>query len=440
MDLVPPSLPEHPMRLPLIPILLAAGMTLACSPGRAADSSRAAGGDTTATTTTSAGAALAADTAELGRLAAQVARNGLRIRKGDVVMIAGGKHTIPAMEAFALETARLGGVHSLLLHSERVLRAELTEIPEEHLGLPADHFADWLRSTTVYIGLPGQADPKAVFADVPEPRLAKWSAGFSAIYDMLNNSRVRGAYIDYPSPGAAAAVGMDPDAFTRMQLAAIGADPEGMMRTGQALEEKFRNARSVRITSPAGTDLRLILAGRPGIVDAGMLSPGAEREKLFAKRWFVLPGGNFGIAPRETSATGTLVIPRDMCKFGPVRDARYEFSEGSVTSVTAAEGEPCVSQQLEAYGANLKRIGSIGVGLNPELRVVEQGGDYRPYNAAGMVGIFLGDNTLMGGTNKVPGAVGIGLPVVNATVEVDGQVLVRDGKLAAGEVASSGVQ
>lgn len=57
-----------------------------------------------------------------------------------------------------------------------------------------------------------------------------------------------------------------------------------------------------------------------------------------------------------------------------------------------------------------------------------------------MVGIFLGDNMLMGGTNKVPGAVAIGLPVVGATVEVDGQVLVRDGKLVGCEVASSGVE
>ncbi len=30
-----------------------------------------------------------------------------------------------------------------------------------------------------------------------------------------------------------------------------------------------------------------------------------------------------------------------------------------------------------------------------------------------------------------------GLPIVNATVEVDGQVIVRDGKVTVGEVASS---
>ena len=418
------------MRIPST-TLLAVGVAFACAPDRDADKTKAEA------TASSAGGSVAADTAELGRLARQVTQRGLRIRKGDVVMVAGGAHTIPIMEALALETARVGGQYNLQLQSQRLLRAELTEVPEEYVGLPPDFFADWLRSTTVYIGLPGLTDPEAAFAGVPEARLAKWNAGFSAIHGMLNGSPVRGAFIEYPSAGTAAAVGMDPDAFARMQLAAIGADPEAMARTGQELEAKFRSARSVRITSPAGTDLRLMLAGRPGILDAGMLSPGAETEKLFAKRWFVLPGGNFGVAPRETSATGTLVIPKDKCKFRPVRDARYEFSAGTLTSMAAAEGEACIKEQFDAYGETIRRIGFVGIGLNPELEVVEQGGDYRPYNAAGMVYVLLGDNRLLGGTNEVEGGMSFGLPIVNATVELDGQVVVRGGKITAGEAAAT---
>ena len=418
------------MRIPSTTMLLAVGLALACAPDRDRDR-------TTATdSTSSAGGSVAADSSELGRLARQVTQRGLRIRKGDVVMIAGGAHTIPVMEALALETAKVGGLYNLQLQSQRLMRAELTEVPEEHVGLSPTFFADWLRSTTVYIGLPGLTDPEAAFAGVPQDRLAKWNAGFSAIHEMLNGSPVRGAYIEYPSPGRAAAVGMDPDAFSRMMLAAIGADPESMARTGHALEAKVRNARSVRVTSPAGTDLRLTLAGRPGILDAGMLSPGAEKEKLFAKRWFVLPGGNFGVAPRETSASGTVVTPKDRCNFRPVRNARYEFAAGALTVVTAAEGEGCIQEQLESYGEGIKRIGFLGIGLNPELQVVEQGGDYRPFNAAGMVYLVLGDNRLLGGTNEVEGGMSFGLPIVDATVEVDGQILVRDGKVTAGEVAS----
>ena len=422
------------MRL-AVPVLSAAAILVAgaCSRGSGGDGPRSP------STVSSSGAAVSADgdTEQIRKLASQVVQRGLRIHKGDVVMIAGGTHTIPAMEALALETTKLGGLQSILLYSERVLRSELMDVPEEHLAQRISYFADWLHSTTVYIGLPGQSDPKAVFGGVPDSRLAKWNARGAAIYEMLNNSSLRGTYIDYPSPGAAAAVGMETEAFTRMQLAAIAADPDAMARSGQVLEEAIRSAKVVRVTTPAGTDLRVELAGRQGIVDAGKLAPEAETAKVFAERWFNLPGGSFSVAPRETSATGVLVVPKDQCKFKPLLDARYEFAGGTLKSLGAREGEACMKAQVAAYGAGIKRIGSLSIGLNPELRVVEEGGDYRPYNAAGLVVVFLGDNTLMGGSNKVDGAVAVGLPVTNATVEVDGRVVVRDGKLAAGEVAAA---
>ena len=418
-------------------VVTAAALAVACTPhpqGRAgaAEHRETAGATAPAGDATPAGLA---DSAGMDRLAEQVVQRGLRIHRGDVVMISGGAHTIPAMEALAIEASKAGGLQSLLLSSERVLRSELRDASEDNLRQPIRYFADWLRSTTVYIGLPGTADPKAAFADIPESRLAILNERAASIYDMLNGSDLRGTFIDYPSAGGAAAAGMQPEAFFRMQLAAIGADPEAMARAGRALEATFRRAKVVHITSPGGTDLTVTLAGRPGIVDAGMLAPGAEREKLFAKRWFILPGGSFGVAPSEISAQGVIATPKDQCKFRPVREARYEFSGGSLKGVTAREGEACLKEQLEPYGAAIRRIGSIGIGLNPELKVVEDQGDYRPWNAAGLVSVFLGDNTLMGGTNKVAGAVGIGLPIPNATLEVDGQVLVRDGKLAA-EVAT----
>jgi aminopeptidase len=394
--------------------------------------------------TTSAGARSASadgagssDSSQISRLAGEVTRRALRVHKGDVVMIAGGKHTVPVMEAMAIEALRQGAQMQMLLSSERVTRARLKELPEENLSIPSKYFADWLKTTTVYIGLPGAADPKAVFADVPEARLAKFSAGFAAIYDMLDASPVRGSYIDYPSEGAARVAGMPYADYARMQLAAIGTDPQAMAQSGARLEARLKGAKAVRITSPAGTDLKLTLAGRPAVVDAGMLAPGAEKEKQFIKRWITLPGGNVGAATGESSASGVVVVPKDQCKFQPLLDARYQFSGGALTSITAKQGESCLKEQIAAYGEPMRRIGQIGVGLNPELRVVEENGDYRPWNGAGVVGLFLGDNTMLGGSLKVPGAVVIGIPITDATLEVDGEALVRDGKLVGAQTAST---
>lgn len=371
-------------------------------------------------------------------LATQVIQKALRVQPGDVVMIAGGTYLMPTMEELAIKTVMAGGYSNILVSSDRVTRAVLKDVPDEYLGRPSTYFADWLRKTNVYVGLPSSPDPKATFADVPEARMAKWNAGFQAVYDMLNGSSLRGAYIDYPSKGAAEAVGMSYPAYARMQLSAIAADPETMSRSGQALESRLHKAKSVHITSPAGTDITITLAGRSGIVDAGTLPPGAEKEKVFSKRWLNLPGGGVGVAPREGSANGVIVTPKDQCKFRPIRDARYEVINGAVAKVSAKTGQTCLDELLAAYGATFRQVGSIWIGLNPELKVVEEEGDYRPGNAAGLVTVGLGDNTLMGGSNKVPGASGFLLPIVGATVTVDDQTVVKHGKLAGPEMAVTG--
>ena len=82
---------------------------------------------------------------------------------------------------------------------------------------------------------------------------------------------------------------------------------------------------------------------------------------------------------------------------------------------------------MAPYGGPKDRFGSIYIGLNPALRVIEEGGDYRPGKAAGMVWIRTGENKLLGGKNEEPG--GFAFPIVNATVEVDGKVVVEKGQL-----------
>lgn len=51
-------------------------------------------------------------------------------------------------------------------------------------SLPATYFADWLRSTTVYIGPPSAADLRQPSLACPEAKLAKWNARFQSTYDM----------------------------------------------------------------------------------------------------------------------------------------------------------------------------------------------------------------------------------------------------------------
>jgi hypothetical protein len=60
---------------------------------------------------------------------------------------------------------------------------------------------------------------------------------------------------------------------------------------------------------------------------------------------------------------------------------------------------------------------------------MEKPGNYQPGGAAGLVWIGVGDNRLLVGNNKVQGEEGFSFPIVNATVEIDGKTVVKDGQL-----------
>jgi len=422
--------------------LLAAG----CSPKPASQetastASTAPGGDTAtggaipAPAATSDAAAPSAD--KLATLAHRVITTSLGVHAGDVVVIDGGKHTINLMEAAAIEAQKAGGMPTMWLESDRVARSFVTEVPDQFMSQQPKYLADWFRHTTVWIGLGGTEDAKAVYGDVPEPKLAKMAAAGQVIYDMLNASPIRGAFISYPTKGMAADVGIPFDRFATMQWAAIGADYTQIATMGNALVTRLKAAKTIHVTSPNGTDLTFSLAGRPVILDAGILAKDAARRKVIFDRFVSLPGGSVTLAPDERSVAGVIVAPRDRCKFKPLRDARYEFTAGTLTKASAKVGDDCLQETLKTYGAGLHRMGTFTLGLNPELKVIEDNADYRPGAAAGFVTMSLGDNQLFGGSNKVPGAVGVGIPITRATVEVDGDKIVEDGKLVGTAVAST---
>ncbi|HET6576696.1 MAG TPA: aminopeptidase [Gemmatimonadales bacterium] len=374
--------------------------------------------------------------AELTEIAHRLVTTTLGVHPGDVVVIDGGPHTVGLMEEIAIEAEKAGGLPNMWLESPRVARALMTEVPDKYLDQKPSYLASWYGHTTVWIGLGAFEDPKAVFADVPEAKLARLNAAGQEVFGMLNASPIRAAFLEYPTTGQAALVGLPVERFRSMQWAAIGADYTQIAATANALKARLATAKEVHITTGAGTDLRFALAGRPIVVNAGIVSQGPAREKLLLNRFVSLPGGAVSLAPKESSVSGTLVVPRDRCKFKPLVSARYTFASGTLTGAKAAEGDVCLQDNLTVYGAPMHRLASLTIGLNPGLQVIEESGvDYRPGAAAGQVTLALGDNQLLGGANAVPGGVSVDLPVTHATVEIDGEKVIEDGKLVGNRVA-----
>ena len=156
-----------------------------------------------------ASAAAPADEKKFEQLARRVVETSASVKPGDVVVVAGGKHTTELMEAVAVEVYKAGGMPTLFLGTDRLNRVRFAEMPEQYLGQEPKFFAEWLKHIDVWIGLPNTENPKAVFADIPEKRMAKSSKAARVVRDMLNDAKIRVVIIGYPTAEVAADNGLE---------------------------------------------------------------------------------------------------------------------------------------------------------------------------------------------------------------------------------------
>jgi leucyl aminopeptidase (aminopeptidase T) len=366
--------------------------------------------------------------ADDAKLAVQLAHTSASVKPGDVVVVFGGKHTLPLMEMVAIEVQKAGGQVNMMLQSDRVARSYWTEVKDQYLKQVPEYWGPWLGEVDVWIGLPGIENPPQVFGDIPQERFALGAASNQMFNDMLNSTPLRGVFISYPSEVDAKQNGLPYETYAKMQWGAINADYAAISRASKALAAKLRGAKKVRISSPAGTDVVFSMGDRPVFIDDGIVTPEESKSKLFLERWTTLPGGQVFAAVNETSAKGKVVVQKTRCQFKPMTGVEFTVQDGDIQNFKADANGSCYEEAIAPYEGPATRLGSFSIGLNPQLKVMENGGaDYRPINAAGMVWLNFGDNQLLSGANKTTG--GFGFPVTNATVTVDGAVVVRDGAL-----------
>ena len=178
-------------------------------------------------------------------------------------MVSGGKHEIPLMEALAIEAKKQGGLVTMFLDTDAVERATYKDVPEKYLELPPTYFADWVKHIDVFISLPNIEDSKAVFGDVPQERLATAGKAGQVVTDVLNSSGVRLVSVGYPTQSDAAVYQLDFATYQKVFWDAVGADYQKISESGNRLKEVLRGAKTVRVTSSAGTDITFSMGDRP---------------------------------------------------------------------------------------------------------------------------------------------------------------------------------
>jgi 2,5-dihydroxypyridine 5,6-dioxygenase len=216
-----------------------------------------------------------------------------------------------------------------------------------------------------------------------------------------------------------------PEALERL---APSPEDESRVRAGMKL---LRDAHSMTVTSPAGTDLRIRVEGaRVGGVWGYTEKPGT------LSHW---PGGLCLCFPKSGSVEGTLVLaPGDM----NLTFKRHLESAVRLTIendyVTRVEGDSLDAELMRDYFAawgdrEAYAVSHVGWGMNPRARWDALAlYDKRDVNGTEQRA-FAGNFLYSTGANEVAGRHTLGhfdLPLRHCTVALDGKAVVEGGKLA----------
>ncbi|HKX16654.1 MAG TPA: aminopeptidase [bacterium] len=208
---------------------------------------------------------------------------------------------------------------------------------------------------------------------------------------------------------------------------AMDADYGEIQRTTAALADRLTGAATAHVTSPAGTDVRMGLAGRQGFVLAGRV-PGPGR---FAG----IPDGEAPIAPVEGTTEGTIVVEYSMDDLGMLDGPiRLTVEGGRITAVGGGRSAGRLRRLLDESDEHATNIAEFAIGTNPRARLI--GNLAEDKKLRGSVHFAMGDNMSLGG--RVRSNIHLDAMVLRPTVTLDGEAVVRDGALTIADAAPHG--
>jgi leucyl aminopeptidase (aminopeptidase T) len=200
---------------------------------------------------------------------------------------------------------------------------------------------------------------------------------------------------------------------------AMTADFEQIRERSERLADRLRGARTIRVTSPAGTDLTASIEGREpkGWLTGICRNPGEAS---------AYPGGEVSLPPVEGTARGHVVVERVVTDLGPLSDPiTWIVEDGLVTDIRGGDDAVRLSHHVEGI-ENARNIGEIGIGMNPAARLTDEITESK--KRLGTAHVAMGDSAgEYGGT--VISDVHLDGMVLDAVVEVDGEVVVDRGEV-----------
>ncbi len=284
---------------------------------------------------------------------------------------------------------------------------------------PAYELAMYERADSV-LSLRGTRNT-AAGADVPDERRQAYAQA---------RERIREARLDtdwvstvHPTRAMAQQAGMSIEAYREFVYGAILRDWEELAAEMSRLKGVLDEGSEVRIRKEGeATDLTLFIDGRTAVNSTASVADDSHN----------LPSGEVFTAPYDTAGQVVFDIPMTI-QSQRVEDVRLVFKDGVVVDWEAGSGGDVIESILDTDGG-AKQLGELGIGMN---RGIDRptGQILFDEKMAGTVHLALGrayDACLPAGESGTDSAVHVDLitdmQAAGTTVEVDGEVVQRDGR------------
>lgn len=367
----------------------------------------------------------APDPAEIAR---RIVNDVLRVRPEETIQVTTDLSNPALVEELAVAIRRAGAFPHIVYDSPRLARRILEETPELYLSRTPVHLIKMLRVIDASINLLPETSP-VLLASVPEHRLALVRKAEEPVSERVQASSTRAVFLGnngMPSKSLAEFHNAPLQALEENFWRAVDVSPDLLRERGERVREILAGTRTLRLTAPNGTSLEMKLVGRPVVLNTGVIPETRDPASEPAARQVWLPAGEAYTSPLETSASGVLRVEAADYRGIKIEDLRLMFREGRVADLGARKGAEALEEALALSGGDKDRIAVIDIGLNPGSLPIP-GSTYRSYEMEGMVTVGIGGIDWAPTENRSDFDAAFFVP--GATVEADGRLIVKDGKL-----------
>lgn len=207
-----------------------------------------------------------------------------------------------------------------------------------------------------------------------------------------------------------------PGVTEEIMIRCMGADYLRIAERTGKLVERMSSISTIRVTSPAGTDIVMPMKGRRAIASTGMIRNRGD--------WGNLPTGEAYLAPLEGLSNGIVVVDGSMATVGLVKEPiRITVKDGYATTIEGGAEAKRLTELLEPHGLDGRNVAEFGIGTND--RAILTGVILEDEKVMGTIHIAFGDNKSMGGNVKVSSHLD-GL-IKDPTVWFDDECIMKDG-------------